>query len=148
MALMIANKDLTIINEIMNKRDSDNVENPKEILKIVFQEIKKFKNIVNVIRVIKGIVVCFAIPTLVISIKKDLDDEAILTRAVTYSAPILLDFGINILALLAYTSIILMLIFKPFRNAAKYVTVMGFFGSLCPLGIIYSLFNLCLRRQT
>lgn len=38
--LMIANKDLTIINEIMNKY---NVENPKKYWKLFFKKLRNLK---------------------------------------------------------------------------------------------------------
>ncbi|CAG8730705.1 16594_t:CDS:2, partial [Rhizophagus irregularis] len=136
--LTIAEKDRIIIGEIIKECELNNVDNPLEVLKIFFKVIKNFENIINLIRVIKGIIGCLAIPTLVISIKKGLDNETILTRAVTYGAPIIQELGINILTLLTYTSVILILFFKPFRKAAKYAKII-----FITLYIFWGLFIAC-----
>nr|CAG8616363.1 6038_t:CDS:2 [Entrophospora candida] len=53
------------------------------------------------------------------SFEKGLDNEAIMTRVFTFGAPILQEFGINLLALILYTVMIPMLTFQISRAIAN-----------------------------
>lgn len=55
------------------------------------------------IRIIKGILACLAIPALIGSFKKGLDNKEIMTRVFTFGVPMHQEFGINLLTLLTHT---------------------------------------------
>nr|CAG8615957.1 9979_t:CDS:2 [Entrophospora candida] len=114
--LSIVSADWSFFSETINNEELDNANNFAERLEILSQVSKKYD---KVFRIIKATIGCFAIPVLVSSFEKGLDNEAIMTRVFTFGAPILQELGINLLALILYTVMIPMITFQISRTIAN-----------------------------
>jgi len=118
--LSVAIIDFSFFTETINREELDGTDNILETFKVLFQVSKRYDKIITLVRIIKGVIGRLAIPILIRSYKEGLDDEAVMTRALTFGAPILQEFGINFLTLLLYGVMILMLSFQISRTIAKY----------------------------
>ncbi|CAG8713303.1 12592_t:CDS:1 [Acaulospora morrowiae] len=138
--LAIIMSDFEFFSEAMNHEELNNASDILKTLKILVHVIRNKKHKITIlVRIIKGILGCLAIPALITSFKEGLNDKAIMVRVFTFGAPILQEFGVNVLTLLMYTIMILMLSFQTTRMIAKYVH--RFFLMLC---IFWGLGTACL----
>nr|CAG8609065.1 14267_t:CDS:2 [Entrophospora candida]CAG8625643.1 13486_t:CDS:2 [Entrophospora candida] len=117
--LSVAIIDCSFFSETINREELDSTDNILDTFKVLFQVSKRYDKIITLVRIIKGVIGRLAIPILIRSFKEGLDDDAVMTRTLTFGAPILQEFGINFLTLLLYGVMILMLSFQISRTIAN-----------------------------